>query len=87
MVFLAWWPGRLPRRFSVTNRESVMGTENNATYLTRKRERGHILMLVITAESKLSLPTRTAESISLLLTSLFPREAVVEQFKRNWPWD
>ena len=32
-----------------------MGTENNATYLTLNKERGHMLMLVITAESKLSL--------------------------------
>lgn len=53
-----WWPGRLPRCFSVANPESVRGTENNATYLTLPRERGHILVPVITADSELSLSHR-----------------------------
>lgn len=32
-----------------------MGTENNTTYLTLTRERGHRLTLVITAENQLPL--------------------------------
>lgn len=39
----------------LANPESVRGTENNATYLTLPRERGHKLVLVITTDSKLSL--------------------------------
>lgn len=61
-----------------------MGTENNATYLTLNRERRHTLMLVITAESKLSL-SQQERWVHISPPTLLPRKAVAERFKRNQP--